>query len=229
MGEKNDLDFFIERINKYSDYFYDKEFNGFWNWKVAIENNNGHIFDDSFRKETHNRISRILPGWQTYRPSDSEKCLAILEDAMPKLSDAYSEIKNYTLLEFSEIPEDSLKVIWDELGRCKEDNGRINTNGYYYVVAITKPLMFFWGQTLSFDNLVRDTISKFFNVNGINDNKWNFDKWKRIMENFQVLLNSHPEIIDSIKEFSEDKYGSNSQVPYGRFLDMYYWIKGKGC
>lgn len=221
-----DLKQFRSRLETFALLDYAGDFNGFWRWKLRTDTKNGHVLDDNHRRETYHRLCRILPRWLTYRPYDSTVCLRILGDSLKSISDAYDQIRSYTLLEFNEIPDKPLELIWHELGRAKEENGNRNPGGYYYIVAISKPLMFLWGQTLAFDSIVRGFMPK-FNIRGLRDNKWVFRTWKRVMESFQEDLKQQPDCVELFKETSREKYGTDSLVPYGQFLDLYYWVKGK--
>jgi len=139
------------------------------------------------------------------------------------MSEAYNKIRNYSLLEFDEVPIEPLQLIWHELGRVKERNGNRDPNGIYYVIAVTKPLMFLWGQTLAFDSNVRAHAPSSFNVSKYRM-KWSFEDWSKIMLNFQDKLNKQPEEVAIIGQVSHEKFGKYSIVPYGQFLDLYYWV-----
>jgi len=199
------------------------DFINFWKWKLEIENGCKHILDDNFREETFRRLSSILPGWKTYRPFSSSQCLKILKNSLETISDAYNIIKDYSLLEFNEIPDEPLRLIWHELGRTKEEHGSKNDGGLYYIIAVCKPLMLLWGQTLAYDSLVRENIP--YRVPA--DIRWSFEDWKRVTVNFQRDLKQNSEIINLFKEKSRETYRTDSIVPYGEFLDYYYWYQGK--
>ena len=44
-----------------------------------------------------------------------------------------------------------------------------------------------------------------------------------VMHEFSRHLNKNIDCIEAIRIESERMYGTNFQVPYGRFLDIYYW------
>lgn len=220
-----DLEQFGSRLQTFARLDYAGDFDGFWRWKLRTETKNEQILDDSHRRETYRRLCNILPGWLTYRPYDSAVCLRVLKDSLERISDAYDHIRGYTLLEFDEIPDEPLELIWHELGRAKEDRGNRNSNGYYYIVSISKPLMFLWGQTLAFDSIVRTHVPWPCNVP--KDNRWRFEEWKKVMESFQEGLKQQPDCVELFKEESRKKYGTDFLVPYGQFLDLYYWVEGK--
>lgn len=216
---------FKHRLQTFEQLDYAGDFKGFWKWKLRTELKNAHILDDAHRRETYHRLSLILPGWLTYRPFDSAACLKILKDSLRNMSEAYNQVRSYTLLEFDEIPDEPLELIWHELGRAKEVGGNKNSTGYYYIVSICKPLMFLWGQTLAFDSLVRENVPLRYNVP--KSNRWSFENWERVMKKIQRNLKQNSEATDFFKQASREKYETDSIVPYGQFLDLYYWIEGK--
>jgi len=222
-----DLTQFRSRPQAFVRLDYAVDYEGFWRWKLEIETKNEHILDDNHRRETYHRLCLTLPRWLTYRGAPGIKWREILEDSLDRISEAYDQIRSYSLLEFSEVPDDPLELIWHELGRVKENAGNRNSAGLYYIVAITKPLMFLWGQTLAFDSIVRTHVPRSYNVPKCT--QWCFDEWKRVIESFQVGLKQQPEDVELLKEVSQEKYGTDSIVPYGQFLDLYYWVEGKNA
>jgi len=220
-----DLELFRSRLQTFELLDYAGDFEGFWRWKLRTEAKDEHILDDSHRRETYHRLCLILPRWLTYRPYDSTVCLRILKDSLGNISEAYNQVRSYTLLEFAKIPDEPLELIWHELGRAKEDGGNKNPAGYYYIISICKPLMFLWGQTLAFDLLVRENVPSKYNVP--KSNQWNFKNWKRVMKTIQRNMKQSSETVDFFKQTSKEKYGTDSIVPYGQFLDLYYWVQGK--
>jgi hypothetical protein len=214
-----DLKEFRAKLRTFEPY-YMREFDEFWRWKIKTETERKHILDDKYRDQTCSKLWSILRGWQAYRPYNSTACLRVLEDALKKMADAYNQIRSYSLLEFDKIRDEPLKLIWHELGRVKEIGGRKNKYGYYYIVSLSKHLMFLWGQTPAFDSRVRTHIPWSYNVS--KDNRWHFGEWKSVLERFQEDLSQEPEVVDSFKKESLKRYGTESMVPYGRFLDVYY-------
>jgi len=202
------------------------DFHRFWKWKIEVEAGKGNILDDNHRKETFNILRKALPKWKTYRPFKSAKCLKVLEVSLEKIAEAYDQIRNYELLEFSKVPAELLKLIWHELGRAKERKGVVNSEGYYYIVAVSKPLLFLWGQTLAFDSIVRSNIPRFGIYSYLIANtRWSFETWVKTMGNFADLLHNQPDAIEVFKKEAEIKYGKDYVVPYGRFLDIYYYVE----
>jgi len=136
------------------------------------------------------------------------------------MADSYNQIRTYSLLGFDKVPDKPLNTIWHELGRVKESNGRRTKHGDYYIVSLSKHLMFLWGQTPAFDSKVRTRMPSSLNVP--RKNRWSFEKWKRVLASIQKDINKEPEVVVAFKEESQEKYGTESTVPYGRFLDVYY-------
>lgn len=128
----------------------------------------------------------------------------------------------YTLLDFDSIPFEILEVIWHELGRVKEYDGKRDKNGYYYVISICKPLLLVWGQTLAFDSYVRAQLPRI--DNGLRySSRWSLEQWVKVMKELGEHLKKDLKSIEYIRRESEQWYGKNAVIPYGRFLDMYYW------
>jgi len=206
---------------------YITQYNDFWKWKISVERHSkGHILDAEHMDYTRKRLMAILPGWQTYRGAKCsyEKELPI---ALGRIVDAYNEIKQYSLLEFHKVPDDLLRFVWDTLGRVKEDSGVSRTDLDYFVIAVCKPLMFLWGQTLAFDSINRININKDrslqFTLQLLRRSRWTYSYWKSVMQDFQRELLQKPDIIDYCKSHSCRVFGSNSIIPYGRYLDLYYY------
>ncbi|MCD6513289.1 MAG: hypothetical protein J7L07_00020 [Candidatus Odinarchaeota archaeon] len=201
---------------------YMHDFDEFWKRKLKIECGHDHILIDLFREETYNRLCRILSKWQAYRGGDNINPRETLRKSLERISDAYDQIRRYSLLGFNKIPVEPLELIWHELGRVKELNGNRNKYGCYYVIAVCKPLMLLWGQTLAFDTNVRKNMPLKYGV-AKSMNRWKFEDWRKVMVSFQKDLLRNPEFIEFLKEESLKRYGTDSVVPYGRFLDIYYY------
>lgn len=201
-----------------SDYM--KHFDDFWKWKLKVETEDDHILGCNHRREAFRRLCYILPRWQTYRNSPNPDPLTTLKRSLVTISDAYDQIRMHSLLEFSDIPNQPLELIWHELGRVKEYNGNKNDAGLYYIISICKPLLLLWGQTLAFDSRVRKNTPCYVPKTRI---KWSFKEWKKVMERLQNNLQRDSTVVDFFKEKSLEKYKNVSSVPYGRFLDIYYF------
>lgn len=200
-----------------------ENFNYLWRWKIEIESNeSGHILDANHRNETYRRLCDILPKWQTYRNGDNSNPLGTLRDTLRNISEAYNQIRRHTLLEFDEVPHESLEIMWDELGRVKENDGNRNDNSCYFVIAVCKPLLLMWGQTLAFDSKVRRHCPQVYGVPRYSA-RWNLEQWASVMHKFSKHLNDNINCVEAIRTESERRYGMNFMVPYGRFLDIYYW------
>ena len=217
---------FEKRFNSFpSNYL--ANFNYVWNWKIKVESaDNSHILDEKHQKEAFLRLSSILPKWQTYRNGKNKNTLETLREVLCNISEDYNEIRKYTLLNFNKIPHKILENIWHELGRVKENEGNKNNIGRYSVVAVTKPLLLIWGQTPAFDSFVRKNMSKDFNIPKYSCN-WTFDNWITIMKKLSTLLKKNNNAIKFLEEKTTKLYGENSIIPYGRFIDIYYWEGSK--
>lgn len=222
----DDLEEFEYRFQSFKKIDYESYpycFGEFWKWKLRTETKSEHILDAQHIKETYDRLSQTLKIWQWHRPDSFFELAERLKDALEKMRDAYNQIRSYSLLEFSEIPNEPLELVWHELGCVKTVGGK-NPCGYYLVMATTKPLMFLWGQTLAFDSVVRRCMPR-FSILELGDNYWSFGTWKKVMVRFQESLKRQPKALDLFKEVSRKEYGIESLVPYGQFLDLYYWVK----
>jgi len=202
-----------------SDYMWD--FDMFWRRKLEIEAGEGHILDDNHRGETYVMLRGILRRWQAFRPFDTVRCLSMLKRALLNISSAYDEIREYELLRFSDIPLEPLELIWDELGVVKHGGVR-HPRKRYYVISICKPLMLLWGQTLAFDERVRRNLPPEYRAP--RGRTWDFWTWRRVMVRIQEDLKSSPGFLRAIREEAERAYGRGHIIPYGRFLDIYYWV-----
>ena len=216
-----DLNLFKERLHNFPQK-YMEDFDNFWKYKLAVENTFEHLLDYKNWKETYRRLLGVLNRWQYFRGRGVYVTPdRILKEALENISDAYNQIRKYTILEFRQIPDKPLKTIWHQLGRIKETNGKTNPLGYYNVMSVCKPLMLLWGQTPAFDKKVRDGIYGL--VRKVEHHKWRYETWKKVMERLQQLLMQNPELIKFLEELAAQKYGSKTIVPFGRFLDIYYW------
>lgn len=217
-----DLTLFQSRIDSFSEE-YGNDFINFWKWKIIVESHGtSHILDDRHIAETHHKLSVVLPKWQTYRPYDNTPCLATLRTSLTTIAEAYNQLRKYSLLDFGLIPRNVLAPIWQELGRAKEDRGQTNGSGSYAIIAVCKPLLFLWGQTLAFDSKVRNNLPHKYLVDKYSWN-WDLDEWMRVMILFSKNLNEDKSAVQFIKKKSEEWYGKDAPVPYGRLLDIYYF------
>ena len=200
-------------------------FDHVWKWKVAIENENSSILNEEHRREAYKRLAKILPKWQTYRNGKNSSPYKTLKESLEKIESSYNEIRSFSLLEFRDISEKKLNHIWHELGRVKDFEGRANDSGIYYAIAACKPLLLMWGQTPAFDSKVRENIPSEYGIKK-NDFRLSYKKWHNAMTMISDDLQRYPECIAIMEKMSRERYGSDKPVPYGRYLDIYYW-KGK--
>ncbi len=192
----------------------------FWKRKSEIEKTGDNILSNKYIGETYNRLARTLIYWQWSRPYSFNQFAPALRASLQNIAVTYKNLRKYSLLDFSKIPEDELRLIWNELGAVK-DGGK-NEGEYYLVMAATKPLMFLWGQTLAYDSVVRRLMPKLGHT-GLSYCSWDFQKWKKVTASFSDLLIDKPELVQTIKKLSIKLYGADSNVPYGQFLDAYLW------
>jgi len=204
---------------------YIENFDYVWNWKVSIEEAGNSILDDKHFSEAFWRLSKILPKWQTYRNAENSMPYQTLKESLQNIIETYNEIRAYSLLEFRDIPEKMLRFIWHELGRVKEFEGRTNDNGYYYAIAACKPLLLIWGQTPAFDSKVRENLPGDYGIKKY-DFRFSYKRWYEAMTMMSDDLQRRSECIATMENISHNRYGANKPVPYGRYLDIYYW-KGK--
>jgi hypothetical protein len=45
------------------------------------------------------------------------------------------------------------------------------------------------------------------------------------MLKFQDMLNEQPDVVELFKKVSLNEYGTDSIVPYGQLIDLYYWVR----
>lgn len=203
---------------------YMRDFDQFWKWKLETETVNEHILDDTNLRETvsskdYYRLPAILRRWKAYRNCKNRDHDRTLQDSLRDISEAYHRIRNFTLLEFDLIPKEELKLVWNKLGLVKD--GKEDHLGRYLVISVCKPLMLMWGQTLAFDTNVRAHSPRW--VPSKNRYRWSFQEWESVMKTFQDELKQDSEAVALFKEVSLEKYKTDSVVPYGRFLDIYYY------
>ncbi|MGD6851519.1 MAG: hypothetical protein ACQCN6_05605 [Candidatus Bathyarchaeia archaeon] len=210
------------RLGSFPERYMDN-FNYVWRRKVKVETQQGaSLLNAKFIEETHRRLSLILPRWQTYRPFDNTPCLAILKDSLSKIVTAYDQLNKYSLLDFEDAPAEILETLWHQLGRAKETNGQTNTYGSYSVISVCKPLLLLWGQTLAFDANVRKHLPYKYHIDTYSGN-WTLEEWTRVLTLISRDLRQDKKAIEFINNKSIEWYGIEAPVPYGRFLDIYYF------
>ncbi|MBI2832363.1 MAG: hypothetical protein HYX79_08920 [Chloroflexi bacterium] len=214
-----DLSKFESRIPSSNFMDQNSQYYHFWKWKIGIEKDGkAHILDNEHRANTCQKLLDILPGWQTWRGA---KChyRDVFPIALRNIASSYAKVRQYSLLDFNEIPEAPLKKIWHELGCVKEESGARRIKGDYCIISICKPLMFLWGQTLAFDSENRKNIRL---VSIPRKARWEFSRWRNTMIGLQRQLLSKPEIVYFLTQKSIEVFNTNFLTPYGRCLDLYY-------
>ena len=217
---------FYRRFQKFKKIDYANAFYSFWKYKVNIESGTGHILDSTHMQRTFSLLGPILRSWQAYRPMVPSVCLERIEISLSEMVSEYDLIRNISLLEFDKAPRKVLKIIWNKLGRVKECDGNENSFSDYYVVATTKPLMFLWGQTLAFDEIVRDNMPR-SNYYGVDQRKWTFTLWYNVMSKFQERVLEMQDFINLCHTICLKEFGNDEIIPYGQFIDLYYWMISK--
>jgi hypothetical protein len=200
---------------------YHNDFDSFWHWKNENEVLGKSILENDIRKQTYVKLAKVLSSWKTYRNSKNNTPYATLQESLNNIVTSYEKIKNFDLTQFKDIPQNDLETLWHEFGRTKENEGRLNQRGRYNIIAVCKPMMLLWGQTMAFDSNVRYSISG-MNIR-IDQYRWTFDKWYDAMSTFSEFLIENEDIRLHIEVLSKQKYGEY-QVPYGRFLDICYFV-----
>jgi hypothetical protein len=206
---------------------YRTQYNSFWKWKVQVEQKPGsHILDDEHRANACTELLKILPGWQTWRGTTCNYTKEF-PIALAHIANFYSQIRQYSLLDFDRVPTGPLQEIWHELGRVKESSGNRRAKGDYCIIAICKPLMFLWGQTLPFDSRNRKNIRLDHSLSLTTPiphaGRWVFSEWTTIMSDFQRELCRVPSIISILQATASNTFNSKLVVPYGRYLDNNYF------
>jgi hypothetical protein len=185
-------------------------FHGFWSIKLRVEKENSHLLDNKNINETLARLGPILKIWKWHRPYEFEHCFEPFKKSVRSISDSYSKIRNFSLMEFDKAPVKDLERIWNALGSVKPKG----SHGQYdeLVMTITKPLMFLWGQTPAFDSVVREKMPS-FNLTGFKNTRWEFSLWISVMTKLQTYLTSNAELVSSFRRISTEKYGNGSDGP----------------
>lgn len=183
-----------------------------------------HILNTSHLERTYAQLGQTLKIWQWHRPSKFSDLAPRLRNALENISGSYNQIRRFSMLEFDRIPDALLELIWHELGSVKEYEK--NPGAHYSAMATTKPLIFLWGQTLAFDSVVRGFMPK-FGLLGVTDGRWSYDTWRKVMLKFQDMLKERPDVVELFKNVSLNEYGTDSTVPYGQLIDLYYWVRTK--
>jgi len=212
-----EIENFERKIESKQYMTYHSDFNKFWQWKMHVELKDGeHILDDNHIEEASAQLLDILPSWQTWRGvnCDYRRRLPI---ALSNIAEDYNSIRSFDLTQFDKVPNQSLAHIWHELGQVKTDDGQERQIGDYLVIAICKPLMLLWGQTPGYDKENRD------NMDGVLDRRMILQEWLDALGHERKQLMHNPQIIQYCINLTKKLYGDTKIIPYGRFLDIYYY------
>jgi hypothetical protein len=144
------------------------------------------------------------------------------------MSEDYDKIRKFSLIEFDKMPAKVLEKIWNELSLCKPQTNYAYTGEL--VMAITKPLMFLWGQTPAFDSVVREKMP-LFTIPGFRNCRWEFSLFSTVLKKLQNMLVDNTELLASFRKTSFEKYGMDEVIPFGQFIDLCFWTRkeGGGC
>lgn len=203
-------------------------FHGFWSYKLKVEKQSGHLLDKEHFNETVTKLAPILKIWRWHRPYEFDECFEPLKKSLRAISEDYNRIRKFSLLEFDKVPAKEMEKIWNELSSCKPQTNYAYTGEL--VMAITKPLMFLWGQTPAFDSIVRKKMP-LFTVSGFKNCRWEFSLFSTVLKKLQRVLLANTELLASMSETSIEKYGTDAVIPYGQFIDLFFWTEPEegGC
>jgi len=206
---------------------YQNDFDDFWLWRNKIETKTEHILDRDHLDGTFNRLSPILKKWQYNRgPKCDEKPLDNLKLALNNISEEYAKIRNLSLLDISQFELELFQKIWNEIGDVKIIK-KEEPDENPLVISICKPLMLIWGQTLAFDTKVRKNFSYEYEKSFLNKYRWSSNEWLYSLYLSNSLLKENKKFTEYLRTCSIKKYGKDCPVPYGRFLDIYYFSSRK--
>ncbi len=218
------LDILCKFDKKYSAFNkkYEMDFDNFWLWKIKVEKGDAHILDETHFDETYTKIFAVLTGWRYPRGVNPEsKVWDNLRISLSEISDDYDKLRNYSLLDLESIDIELLRNIWNKLSGVKQQNGLPTDDPL--IVSVGKPLMLIWGQTTALDSRVRENLSNEYSFSFMNFRRWTFKQWLCSMNLNSKLLRENRQLIDIIEKKSVEKYQVHQPIPYGRFLDIYYF------
>jgi hypothetical protein len=197
-------------------------FSNFWSYKLKIEDETNHILDEEHIERTLLKLGNILKKWEWNRPHSFEECFKRLSQSLTRISESYNRIRHFSLKDFDNIPEKELRIIWKELGSIKESQYNLNNNQGQLIMPITKPLMILWGQTPTFDSVIRDYM--WFSIyKEFKNRRWNCSFWIHIMNELCKFIKLNREVDESFRRIALKKYGTEHLVPYGRYFDIYFY------
>jgi hypothetical protein len=197
-------------------------FHGFWSYKLKVEKQSGHLLDREHLNGTLTKLAPILKIWRWHRPYGFDECFEPLRKSLKGISENYDNIRKFSLIEFDKVPTKELEKIWNELSLCKPQTNYAYTGEL--VMAITKPLMFIWGQTPAFDTVVREKMP-LFTISGFRNCRWEFSLFSMVLKKLQLALLPNTELLASFRKTSIEKCGTDVVIPYGHFIDLCFWTK----
>lgn len=197
-------------------------FSNFWNYKIKIENETNHILDEDNIERTLSKLGNILKKWDWHRPCSFEECFQRLSQSLTRISEPYNRIRQFNLKDFDKIPKNELRIIWNELGSIKESQDNPNNSQGQLIMPITKPLMILWGQTPTFDSVIRDNMW-LFKYKEFTNSRWTSNFWIHVMNELCDFIKRNKEMDECFRRTAENKYGTDQPVPYGRFFDIYFY------
>jgi len=197
-------------------------FSNFWFYKLKIEDETNHILDKENIERTLLKLGNILKKWDWKRPYSFEASFKRLSQSLARISESYNRIRHFSLKDFDKIPEKELRIIWKELGSIKEPQDNLNNNQSQLIMPITKPLMILWGQTPTFDSVIRDD-TWLFKYKEFKNPRWNCSFWIHIMNELSKFIKQNIKVDESFQRIALKKYGTEHLVPYGRFFDIYFY------
>ena len=201
-----------------------RNFTDYWLWKSRMESAGRSILDKEHIEETHLKLLAVLKKWQTYRNGSNSDTSKTLKEALWNIREEYDHLRGFSLLRFREMPKGELEVVWRELGRVKETEGRVNVGGRYYAVAATKPMLLLLGQTPAFDTKVRGNLPARYGVR-VTDYKLSFSKWWGVMSELSRELKESTEFVGECEAASRRLWKDSTVTPFGRLIDVYFWVK----
>jgi len=197
-------------------------FSNFWFYKLKIEDETNHILDKENIERTLSKLGNILKKWDWNRPYSFEASFKRLSQSLTRISESYNRIRHFSLKDFDKIPEKELRIIWKELGSINEPQDNLNNNQGQLIMPITKPLMILWGQTPTFDSVIRDC-TWLSNSKEFKNRRWNYRFWIHILNELSKYIKQNINVDEGFRQIALKKYGTEHLVPYGRFFDIYFY------
>lgn len=204
----------------------------FWKNKINLENGGSCLLDQKQIENTSKELLEMAKKWRLYRPEKTDEINRRLCITLPKIRAEYEKIRKFNVLdiETEDFQIDTLKVVWTKLALIKDGNEEKKSRGEYLIMPPTKFLMFLWGQTPAFDEFLRgkDNRQKAenFKIHIYSNNYWSFDNWFDTLKLISKALNGNDIFRKTIENLNEKYFNGvlgSSYVPYGFFIDAYFW------